>query len=570
MDDSGLLVDLGVALAAAFVGSYIAARLGQSVVLGYLVAGVAIGPFTPGFVGNIESVRALADIGVIFLMFAIGLQLSLPELLRVGRIALVGGAIQVAVIIGVGYGVGLLLGLSPLEALFLGAVVSNSSSTVISKVLGERGQLGTLHGRVGLAWSSVQDISTVLLIVVLSAAAVEGDGVVWADVGVAMLKALFFLAVMIYLGQRALPWLFGHVARLGNREVFIGMVAAAALGMAYVSSFFGLSVALGAFVAGIVVAESDVSHQVFGEVRPLRDIFAGLFFVAVGMLFDPLSVMREPLLVAAVVVLIVLVKGVLSAAIMRVAGYAAGTSVLTGIALAQSAEFSFLMARLGSDIGALSSTAFSVMLSGAVVSIVLSPLLFYFASPGLLRRLEDLPVLRIRDMPREPAEGLPELRRHVIICGYGRVAAELVGALKRRGFSYVVIEYDPAVALDLRRRGEPTVYGDASNPAVLDLARLDDASQLAVLMKDVRAQVATTRYARRRHPRLHITARAIDAAHVEQLRTAGASQVVQPEFEAGVEVIRHVFQRYGVSGLELTNLAAGRRSHFYGGSTREE
>lgn len=561
MEDLGLLVDLGVALAAAFVGSYVAARLRQSVVIGYLVAGVAIGPFTPGFVGDVASVRALADIGVIFLMFAIGLQLSLPDLLRVGRIALVGGATQVVLTIGVGYVTALWLGWQPIEALFLGAVVSNSSSTVLSKILGERGQLGAPHGRVSLAWSSVQDVSTVVLVVLLTAAAAD-TGRLWLDLGLASLKALAFLAGMVFLGARVLPWLFGHVAALRNPEVFVGMVAAVALSMAYLSSFFGLSVALGAFVAGMVVAESDVSHQVFGEVRPLRDIFAGLFFVAVGMLFDPLSVVREPILVLAVTLLIIVVKGLLTATIMRLAGYAIGTSVLTGVALAQSAEFSFLLARLGAELGALSPAAFSVMLSGAVVSIILSPFLFYLVSPGFLRRLERLPLIGAGVAETTVGE-VAELRRHIVICGFGRVASELVDALKKRGFSYVVIEYDPAVVRELRARGEPAIYGDASNPVVLEQARVAEAAQLAVLMSDARAQVATTKYASSAYPRLHITARAYNSEQVQRLRDAGASQVVQPEFEAGVEVIRHVFQRYGVSGAELTTLAAGRRTSFY-------
>lgn len=562
MDDPGLLVDLGVALAAAFVGAYIATRIRQSVVIGYLVAGIAIGPFTPGFVGDIDSVRALADIGVIFLMFAIGLQLSLPDLLRVGRIALIGGGIQVVVMIGAGYAVGIWMGWRPIEALFLGAVVSNSSSTVLSKVLGERGQLDTPHGRVSLAWSSVQDVSTVLLVVILSAAAAQ-TATLWSDLAASSLKALAFLAGMVFLGARVLPWLFGHVAALRNAEVFVGMVAAVALGMAYLSSFFGLSVALGAFVAGVVVAESDVSHQVFGEVRPLRDIFAGLFFVAVGMLFDPGSVLRYPLLVAAATLLIIALKGLLSATIMRIAGYGVGTSVLTGVALAQSAEFSFLLARLGADLGALSSAAFSVMLSGAVISIVLSPLLFHVMSPTVLRALERLPLVGGRIAETSEGDQLASLRRHVVICGYGRVASELTSALGRRGVSYVVIEYDPAVARELRARGEPVIYGDASNPLVLGLARLSEASQLAILMSDARAQVVTTRYASRTYPRLHITARAFNSDQVERLRAAGAGQVVQPEFEAGVEVIRHVLQRYGVSGAELANLVAGRRRSFY-------
>jgi CPA2 family monovalent cation:H+ antiporter-2 len=368
---------------------------------------------------------------------------------------------------------------------------------------------------------------------------------------------------MVLLGARVLPRFFDRVAALRNQEVFVGMVAAVALGMAYLSSFFGLSVALGAFVAGVVVAESDLSHQILGEVRPLRDIFSGMFFVAVGMLVDPLFVLANPLLVGVVTLLIVIVKGVVTAAIMRIAGYAIGTSALTAVALAQSAEFSFLLARVGADIGALSPQVFSLMLSGAVMSIVLSPLLFHLAAPGLLRVLEHVPLIGSGvAVAADPFDVQPR-RRHVVICGFGRVASELVDALKGRGFSYIVIEYDPAVVRDLRARGEPAIYGDASNPIVLEQGRVGDAVQLAVLMSDARAQLAITKYARQTYRRLHITARAYNSDQVERLREAGASYIVQPEFEAGVEVIRHVFQRYGVSGGELASIAAGRRRSFY-------
>lgn len=561
--DNALAVNLALALGAAFLGALIATRLRQSVIVGYIAAGLAIGPFTPGLVGDIATVQALADIGVVFLMFAVGLQLSLADLLRVGRIAIGGGLLQVGAIIAIGYAAGIALGWSPLESLFLGAVVSNSSSTVITKVLGERGELGSAHARIGLAWSSVQDMSTIVLIVVLTALS-SGSSTMAADLVVTTGKALLFLVVMVALGARLLPVLFDRVARLRNPELFVSMVAALALGLSYAASLFGLSVALGAFVAGVVVAESDLSHQILGEVRPLRDIFAGMFFVAVGMLVDPAFVLGNIGLVVAVAALIVVVKGILSTAVMRLAGYGLATSLLTGIALAQSAEFSFLLARVGADAGVLSSRTFSLLLTSAVVSIVLSPLLFRTITPSVFRVLERVPVIGSGGTePTMTDAGVTRPRRHVVICGYGRVGSELAHALARRGFEYVIVEYDPAIVRELRRRGEPTIYGDASYPTVLEQARVSDALVLAVLMSDARAAAATTAYARREHPRLDIVARALNSEQVEQLRAAGATAVVQPEFEAGVEAIRHVFHRYGVSGMELVTLASGLRRSFY-------
>ncbi len=286
MDNSTLLVTLVFALGTALIGVVLATRLRQSVVLGYILAGIAIGPFTPGFVGDLATVQALADLGIIFLMFAIGVQLSLRDLLRLGLIATLGGLLQVVLTIGLGYLAGVALGWRPLEALFFGAVISNSSSTVLSKTLGEQGEIESEHGQIGFAWSSVQDLGTIVLVVLLSALAGGGDTLL-ADLGWAVGRAVLFLALVASLGSWALPWIFDRVAALRNREIFILVTAAVALGMAYASSFFGLSLALGAFVAGVVVGESDLSHQILGEIMPLRDLFAALFFVSVGMLVNP-------------------------------------------------------------------------------------------------------------------------------------------------------------------------------------------------------------------------------------------------------------------------------------------
>ncbi|MCC6176874.1 MAG: cation:proton antiporter [Chloroflexi bacterium] len=563
MGHSGLLDNLVLALGVAFIGSLVAARLGQSVILGYIAAGAVISPFTPGFVGDLSAVEALADIGVIFLMFAIGVELSLPDLLRVGRIALVGGSIQVLATIGLGFGIGLAVGWPPLEALFFGSVLSNSSTIVLGKVLGERGEADSNHGRIGLAWASVQDTSTILLVVILSALASGGGGLV-LDLLWSVGKAAAFLALMAILGARIFPPFFERVARLQNRELFIVMVAAVALGMAYVSSFFGLSVALGAFVAGVVVGESDLSHQILAEVVPLRDIFAGLFFVSVGMLIDPAVVVTQWPLLLLTIASIVVVKGAMVTGITRLAGYPIAVSVLTGVTLAQSAEFSFLLARVGANLGVVSSAVFSLMLAGAVASIILSPALHDFVAPSLIRWLERVPFLHLGvdepPMADPQAEGL---RRHTVICGFGRVAEELVDALDRRGFRYLVIEYDPRIVHELRKRGVPAIYGDASNPIVLAQANLDRAAVLAVLMPDIRTVLLTTERARQQHPRLSIVARAFDATQLQRLLRAGATDVVQPEFEAGVEVIRHTLRRYGMSGMEVQSIMAGRRAAFY-------
>ncbi|MGH2532646.1 MAG: cation:proton antiporter [Thermomicrobiales bacterium] len=548
MESSGLLVNMVVAMLAALLGAFIAARLRQSVILGYIVAGIVIGPFTPGFVGDVPTVAALADIGIILLMFAIGVQFSLRDLLAAGKVATLGSTLQVLVMIGLGYIVGVWLGWEPLEALFFGAVVSNSSSTVLSKVLGERAEMDTAHGRLALAWSTVQDLGTVVLIVVLSAMATESDALLrnlaW-EVGTAGI----FLALLIPVGLRVLPWLFERVADLRNREVFVLTVAVVALGLAYGASFFGLSLAIGAFVAGVVVGESDLSHQILGEILPLRDIFAGLFFVSVGMLVDPAFVVRNLPLVLATLGLIVLAKGALVSVLANLLGTPTRSAVLTGAILAQSAEFSFLLARVGTDVGAVTPTVFSLMLAGAAASIVCLPGVYRGAQP-LAASLEGWRPLAagsplIADDP-VPDDGP---RGHAVICGYGRVG-RVIGAALRPRFSFVVIEEDPRVVRGLRDQGLTAIQGNAAVSAVLERGNPARARLLVVALPDPIATRQVVDYVRGRYPRLDIVVRTHSEAEREFLLNRGVSEVVLGEWELALEMTRHALGRFGVGTLE--------------------
>ncbi|HEY8490317.1 MAG TPA: cation:proton antiporter [Dehalococcoidia bacterium] len=551
MQSTDLLVNLVTALAVAFAGGLLAARLGQSAVLGYLLAGMAIGPYTPGFVGDVATVDALANIGIILLLFAIGVQLSFRDLLRVGPVALVGGTVQVVLIIGLGYGVGLALGWSHIQSLFLGAVVSNSSSTVISKVLGDRGEAGSPHGQIALAWSTVQDLGTVVLVVVLSSLAGAGDGLV-TDLLWSTGKATAFLLLAVPAGVAVLPWFFARVAALRQREIFVLAVAAVAFGTAYVSSFFGLSLALGAFVAGVVVGESDLSHQILAEVLPLRDIFSGLFFVSIGMLVDPGFVLRNVPLVLLVAGLIVGAKGLLSGAIIAVAGYPARTAALAGAALAQSAEFSFLLARLGTDLGAVSSTAFSLMLSGAVASIVTAPGLHRLALPLAAWLDVRLPARRLPEALEPPSAEAG--RVPVVICGYGRVGRMVGTALRRRGLSFVVIEQDRRVVESLWKEGVPAYQGSAENRVLLERVGLERAKVLVVAIPDPVAARQLVDHAREVNPRLDIVARAYSEEERAFLEERGVTEAVVAERELALELTRHTLRRMGVGTLEIQAL----------------
>jgi monovalent cation:H+ antiporter-2, CPA2 family len=547
-----------VAFVAGLVGSAIAARLGQSVILGYIVAGIVIGPFTPGPVGDVHTVEALADIGIIFLMFAIGVQLSMGELVSAGKVAVVGAVVQISAIMGLGWLIGRALGWGSTEGLFLGAVAAISSSAVLTKLLAERGEMETAHGRIALAWGAVQDVATVLLMVVL--AALSGGGAnLGADVLLAAGKAGLFLAVIVPLGIFALPRLFSRVADLRNREVFLLTIAVVALGTAYLSTFFGLSVALGAFLAGMVVSESDLSHQILGEIAPLRDLFAGLFFVSVGLLVDPAFVLASWHLVLLVLAAIIIAKGVLIAAIVALARHPISTAVLSGALLAQAGEFSFLLARLGSDLGAISPGAFSLMLAGAVASIVVSPFIYQGVRPALGWVERRLPLPRLATMEDAGAEEVPGPRGHVVICGYGRVGQVIGTALVRRGFRIIVIEQEQRIVRQLRAEGVTALLGNAANQVLLDRARLHDASMVVIATPDPLAARQIVDYARQVHPRIDLVVRTHSAAELRFMHGRGVRLAVMGELELALEMTRHTLRHFGISGPEIQATLNGLR-----------
>lgn len=552
-----LLVNLVFAMGAAVVSAFVALRLRQSVLIGYLVAGVIIGPYSPGFVGDAKVVQELAEIGVILLMFSVGLEVSFRDLLRSGPAALVGANLQVAILIGIGYLVGTALGWSTMESLFLGAVVSGSSSILVIKILGERGELDTQHGHLTLAWLAVQDLGTVLLVVVLSALAGSGremaHDMLWA-IG----KAVLFLGVAGPLAAVVFPRVFERVAALRNRELFILTVTLVALGTAYASTFFGLSLALGAFVAGVVVGESDLSHQILGEVMPVRDVFAGLFFISVGMLVNPVAVAQNPLPVILIVAVIVVIKGAVSALLVLLFRYPGQTALRTGIGLAQSAEFSFLLASLGVGLGVVSSGTFSSMMAGIVITIALAPMLYGAASPLARKLVRGFGDGALGKFPPSADPG-KQLRGHAVICGYGRVGRIVAEALSRRQLPFVVISVDPRLVRRLREHGVHALLGNAANPVLLDLAGLARARVLVIAVPDAAESRQILDHARRVNPALDIVVRTHSWTERDLILDRGDAEVVMGELELALEMTRHTLHRFGVSTLEAQSAIHGLR-----------
>ncbi|MBI4321223.1 MAG: cation:proton antiporter [Chloroflexi bacterium] len=563
LGEFALVVDLVLAVGAALVGGVIANRLRQPVVLGYLIAGIAIGPFTPGPVGDVHRVQVMAEMGVAFLMFALGAEVSLGQLRDIRKVAVFGGIAQILLTIGVGTLIGPVIGLDFVGSIFLGSLIALSSTMVAMKILISRGELGALHGRIALGFLIVQDISVVPMVVIFPALAGQNVDLVPAlmlSVG----KAAVFLIATYYLGTRLVPWILHRVAATRSRELFLLTIVSLALGTALGTYSLGLSLAFGAFIAGLVVSESDFSHQIVAEVLPLRDIFATIFFVSVGMLINPLFLLENVPTILLLVAAVVVGKFLICLALPVVFGYSGKTAVYSALALIQIGEFSFVLAKLGVDKGLVPDHVYSLTLAGALVTILLTPLGMYLA-PFTVKLFQSLPVVRqyflgtveVYDGARSDKPS-----NHVVILGYGDIGRELADALERRGFKYVVVEYNPHTIELLRQKGAWFIYGDASNPEVLAHANLPKAKFLAITLPDFTAAEVAVRNARRIDPKLDIFVRAHSEDHVTAFRAAGADSVVRPEFEAGLEFIRHAMHRYGVTSTEIQAMLQGRRHDY--------
>lgn len=547
-DTSTFLANLAVALLAAGISGIVAARLGQSVILGYILAGVVIGPHTPGWIADQPTVDALANIGIVLLLFVTGMDVSARDFLRFGRVVIGGALTQVVLLIGIGYLAGLALGWDPIPSLFLGAVVSNSSSTVIAKILGERGESASRHGRVALAWSAVQDLSTIVLVVLLTGV-VEGGDSLATDLAVDVLKAAVFLVLVVPLGGYLLPPLFENLRGVGQQEVFVLAAATLAMLTAYGASLFGLSPALGAFVAGVVLSESDIRHEVLNGIIPLRDVFAGLFFISVGMLMEPAFVLENIVTVVVVLLLIIPIKGTVSAVLSRLLGMTTRRAVLVGGAEAQSAEFSFLMASIGATLAALSETEFSIILSATAISTLLAPTVMSAVTP-LSRRLERIERSDLTEAP-EGDGTVAGLEGHAIICGYGRVGRVVAKALRERESQIVVIDLDPASIVQLREEGVPAFLGTADNRALLSRAGLDRAGLIVIAVPERSVARRVTRIARETNPSAVILARTHEDAEREQLERLGADQALFGELELAIEMTRYALRGIGVDTVEV-------------------
>jgi CPA2 family monovalent cation:H+ antiporter-2 len=554
----GIAADIAIIVVAALVGGLIAQRLKQPLILGYILAGIAVGPYTGGItVTEIHDIELLAEIGVALLLFALGLEFSLKELRPVRHIAMIGTPLQILLTIAYGFGIGQWLVWTWLPSLWLGALISVSSTMVILKTLMSQGRLGTLSSRVMIGMLIVQDLAVVPLMIILPQLNELETGL--PVVGLAALKAALFLALMIFGGTRVIPRLMTYIAGWNSRELFLLAVIAIGLGIGYATYLFGLSFAFGAFVAGMVLSESEYSHQALSDIIPLRDVFGLLFFVSVGMLLDPAFLMANLGTILLVVLLVAVGKGLIFGLLTYAFGYGNITPLAVALGLFQIGEFSFALARVGFQTNSISPDLYALVLTTAIITMVLTPLV-----SGLT---EPLYALRKRWFKHEPLQtiNLPQtgLHDHVVIAGGGRVGQYVAQVLQRLELAFVVIELDQRRVDQAKAAGFPVIFGDASQPVVLEAVQIEQARLLLTTVPTVVITQVIVDQVRRLNPKLHIVARAEGVEQMKMLYDLGVYEVVQPEFEAALEITRQALLHLNIPASEIQSFTDAVRQELY-------
>ncbi len=565
MHEVPLLINITLALIVAFLGGVIARRLGLPTIVGYLLAGIAIGPFTPGFVGDIDTIQQLAELGVIFLMFGVGLHFSFQDLWNVRDIAIPGALIQTAFATILGFGLSQLWGWTPLAGLVLGLAISVASTVVLLRGLMDNSLLNTSHGQAAVGWLVMEDILSVLILILMPTLAPSSGAFNWLALAITLLKSAAFIAIMFFAGTRLLPWLLEKIAHTRSRELFILAILAITLGTAMsASELFGVSLALGAFVAGAIISQSHLSHQVGADLFSFRETFSVLFFVSVGMLVNPTFLWENIGQVISLSVLVVLGKLIIVILMGFFFPRPARTFLVVAIGLSQVGEFSFILGQGGLSLNLLDSNQYSLILAAALISITVNPFMYKLLPwleaqlrriPGFWKKLDaNTHILEIKK---------DKLVDHVVIVGYGRVGKHMVDVLEKLSVPMLVIEGDAERITSLNQRGIPTLYGDASNSEVIDHAHLDRANVLVVTIPDETSAELIVTAARDLNPDLLIVARAATEEGVQMLSNRGANHTIHPELEGGLEMVHHTLLSLGFPLQEVHLYAdAVRKDHY--------
>lgn len=559
-DSIPLLRDLVLLVAIAIPVVMLAHRLRISTLVGFLLTGIVIGPHAFALVRDVESVNTLAQIGSILLLFAVGLELSLSRIIRMGRLVLRGGALQMIATMGVAAALALPWGLSVNRAVLWGALIALSSTAIVLKVYAERQELDAAHGRVVVAILLFQDLCVVPLMVMLPllAGTEQGAGAAFRAVGITVAVT----AALLLVGRTVIPKALERVVELRNQEIFTLCILAIGLGAAWVTSIFGLSLALGAFLAGLVIAESEFGLQALNDVLPFRDTFSGIFFTSVGMLLDLRYVAAHVLLVLGVAIGIVLLKSVIGYAVVRIVRRSSRVGIVAGMGLAQIGEFSFVLASTSATMGLLSGDEYQLFLGAAILTMLIAPFAVA-AAPSVAEALLKVRAMPTMEFATREARIVKPLEGHVVIVGYGLNGQNLARALRRARIEYAILESNGQVVRRARLEREPIVFGDGTRAEVLERVGIRRARVVVFAiasLADERRGVAMSRHL---NPGIHIVARTRYVAEIDELIALGANEVVPEEFETSLEIFARVLHQFGVREDTIRQAAeAARRDHY--------
>lgn len=578
MHEFHILTTVAGSLGAALVLGYVTQRLGMSPIVGYLLAGIAVGPHTPGFVADLDTAEQFAEIGVILLLFGVGLQFHFKELLAVWRVAVPGAVCQSAVATLLGCLVARYLGWTWSAGLVFGLAISVASTVVLARVLADNNVLHTPTGHIAIGWLVVEDIFTVFLLVLLpmlfGPGAAESANLAGA-LGISLVKIAILVSVAFFVGGRVIPRLLGHVAATRSRELFTLTVLVLALGIAIGSSLlFGVSMALGAFLAGMVVRQSDFSLRAASDALPMRDAFAVLFFVSVGMLFNPAQLVQEPGLVAATLGIILLGKPVAALAIVLLFGYLPRVALSVAIALAQIGEFSFLLATVGRNLGVLGESGANALIAAAIISISLNPLLYRLIEPLDARAKHGRLWRMLQRKTRRPAQDVcgahdtvVSSQDRAVVVGYGPTGSTVARLLRENGIEPVIIELNLDNLRKLRADGFACAYGDALQRETLKGAGVESAVALILSSAGMQGSEEVIRLSRELNPAIRIIARAGYLRDIPALKRAGADEVFSGEGEVALNMTEMILGHLGATPEQIDRERERIRSELYGDPT---
>jgi len=527
-------------------------------IIGYIIAGIIIGPYTGGVtVSDIPRIELLAEIGVALLLFSIGLDLSYRELKDVKGIALIGTPVQILLCIIFGYTIGHVLGLPANLSIIFGMIISLSSTMVILKILLGRGLIGTLSGKVMIGMLIVQDLAAIpLMIVIPQLHDIENNLPI---IGITIIKALFVLTVIIIAGFRLIPFILKYVALLNSRELFLITITAIGLGVGYLTHLAGLSLAFGAFVAGMVISESDYSHQALSDIVPLRDVFGLIFFCSIGMLLDPRFIIENFISIIVLVMLIITGKFIVFSLISIIFRYRNIIPLALGLTLSQIGEFSFVLARTGVQSGIINKNFYSLILSVSVITMILAPFLSLLAAP--------IYSMKRKWFRSEPVQtiNMPDggLHNHVVITGSGRVGSQIASVLHDLNYQFIIIEQDFRRFEKSKDAGYPVIYGDATRETVLAAAYPEEAGLLIITIPSTISVREILSIVSGKNPGLHVIVRADDMENIKELRDLNISEIIQPEFEAGLEIIRQALLHLNCRITDIQNFIDDIRRNTY-------